>query len=842
MESDTPPEIFLFLIDVSGSMNDPLPVTVQAELVRKSKLEEVKGRLRKLVEQLPEKVRLIVTTFDHERKELVDATIGSGVDRAALLTTIDTMVTSRKGSTHLWSSADAELARAKQLIEQGSSRVRLVILSDGEDMEKNPLYTHTKLIEKYSSLIQKELTIDWVTIGFDLASNVKTDFQEAGIRVVQAKDAEDLSPIRAGMTVSRREVRIGDEVEFNLSSSGKLVAAILDLNDGKVVQLDPKQAQQCVKHRFKQMGSYRAHFTVIARDGRQESAYETIKVTALPWDTPKIQLEPAEVVLGKPVLVTAETDKSGLQYEWSMPDGSTKRGASVQWEPNTPGDVVISLVATDQEGTRKTRQATLKVVKPPLPDLKIIGDEQVAYRNPIQLQVSPASDQWTYHWRIHGQPDFESAQHEVRYAADEPGEYVFEVEIEDQYAQSKKLSHVVQVAKPKLLQPNFDLYAEGELVPGSLLRAKVLNEDQEVVQYEWHVNGEFTSEGPELMYEIADYGDFTFELTIRDRFGQSQKNVRSIEVPLPAAPLSSFVIASKKPIEGEEIVLTDSSTGVQDTIRYEVIADPVGCVTETTTDGLVTRFMTHQPGRVEIIQIVTGPGGESRSSQKVEIDRRWVPIEVKFDQEKVEGVSPLEVIFLNRCSGDIGYGELDPGDGSAKVKFADMSNLKHVYQKAGKFYPVITVYAPAASKHAPKTWHGEAVHVIAPTPVWVRNLLWQLPILAAMALTTWFGISVWTKRKEARLANCIHGELILTPKDNPLARVCYFCDGAQASYSFLLPNGASLNLSSKGGVGDETSYEVHVENQGAETRQVLVANQVSDFDQYTLCFETATAS
>lgn len=842
VESNTPPEIFLFLIDVSGSMNDPLPVTVQSELIRKSKLEEVKGRLIKLVQQLPENERLIVTIFDHERKEILDDVIGSGAEREKLLTTLDTMITSRKGSTHLWSSADAELARAKQLIEQGSSRVRLVILSDGEDMEKNPLFTHGKLIEKYSSLIQKELTIDWVTIGFDLASNVKSDFQGAGIRVVKAVDAEDLSPIRAGITVSKREVRIGDEVEFKISSSGKLVAAILDMNDGEVVQLDPKESQQRIKHRFQQPGVYHAQFTVIARDGRQESASETIQVVAPPWDVPRIMLEPAEVVLGKPVLCMAETDKSGLQFDWSMPDGTTMRGASVQWEPKKPGESLISLVATDQAGNRKTRQATLKVVKPPLPDLKIIGSEQVAYRHPIQLHVSPENKELTYKWRIHDHPEFRSDKSELRYDATEPGEHVFELEVQDQYAQSKSLKHVVKVELPGIQQPNFDLLAEGELAPGGLLQAKVLNQDENIVQYQWYVNGELMSEELELTHEIAGYGELTFELTIRDRFGQSRTTTRSIEVPLPPAPLSGFVVASKKPIEGEEIILTDSSTGVTDTIRYELIADPVGCVTESSKNGLVTRFMTHQPGTVEIVQIVEGPGGESRSSQKVEIDCRWVPVEAKFDQEMVEGVSPLEVVFLNRCSGDFEYGELDPGDGSAKLRFADLKNLKHVYQKAGKFYPIITVYSPATSKLAPKTWHGNAVRVAAPTPVWLKNLVWQLPILVGMAFSTWFGISLLSKRKEAHLARCIHGELVLTPKDNPLARVCYFCDGTQPTYSFSLPDGAMLRLSSTDGAGDEVSYNVLIDNEEGETRHSLTANQAADLDQYTLCFETATTS
>lgn len=841
MESSSPPEIFLFLLDCSDSMNDPSPVTVQSELTRRSKLEEVKDRLKKLIQHLPENARLLISTFDHERKEVFDSTIGPSNQREELLKRIDTAITSRKGSTHLWSSADAELARAQQLIQQGSSRVRLIILSDGEDMEKNPRYTHAKLIEKYSSLIQKELTIDWVTIGFDLAANIKQDFQDAGIRVVKAVDAEDLSPIRAGLRTSKREAKINEEVEFIPTTSGRLVAAILDMNDGTVLQIDPKESHKRLTHRFRNPGSYRIEFTVIARDGRKEHASETVRVSGLPWDAPQIQLEPAEVVLGKPVVCTAETNKNGLQIEWKMPDGTIKRGTSIQWLPKKTGEAAITLVATDIEGQTKTSRKSLNVRKPPVPQLQIIGPEQVNYRSPIQLQVSPTAENLSYHWLLEDHPELHCDEGTLSFNPPEPGSYTFTLQVKDQHAQSITLKHVVQVAVPELPPPSFDLLTEGELRPGGTLRAAVLNRHDDVVQYQWSINGEWISNETALAFPIEDYGDLNFELTIHDRFGQSRKVSRSINVPLPPGPNSAFIIAAKKLIEGEDIVVTDSSTGVYDSVRYELTEEPKGSVSKSVVDGRITRFPTKQPAKVTITQIIEGPGGISRSSQNVEIQRRWIPVDAKFDQAIAEGTSPLEIIFLNKSTGDFEYGELDPGDGTQKIRFTDKMNQKHVYQRSGTFYPIIALYAPQASKLPPQIWHGKTVQVSAPTPLWVKNLFWQIPLLLATIFCTWLGISFFNKWRESHLARCIHGALVLTPKDNPLARVTYLCNGSQPTHLFSLADGTQLHLSSFEGIDQEKSYEVILENDEGESRHTILANEPVELDKYTLCFETASA-
>jgi hypothetical protein len=91
------------------------------------------------------------------------------------------------------------------------------------------------------------------------------------------------------------------------------------------------------------------------------------------------------------------------------------------------------------------------------------------------------------------------------------------------------------------------------------------------------------------------------------------------------------------------------------------------------------------------------------------------------------------------------------------------------------------------------------------------------------------------------LARCIHGALVLTPKDNPLARVTYLCNGSQPTHLFSLADGTQLHLSSFEGIDQEKSYEVILEKDEGESRHTILANEPVELDKYTLCFETASA-
>jgi hypothetical protein len=112
--------------------------------------------------------------------------------------------------------------------------------------------------------------------------------------------------------------------------------------------------------------------------------------------------------------------------------------------------------------------------------------------------------------------------------------------------------------------------------------------------------------------------------------------------------------------------------------------------------------------------------------------------------------------------------------------------------------------------------------------------------LLATIFCTWLGISFFNKWRESHLARCIHGALVLTPKNNPLEPVSCPCNGTQTSHLFSLRDGTQLLLSSKENAEKETSYELIIEKDERKTHHTLLANKPVELDEYTLCFETAS--
>jgi|GEM_PF-5363822 len=840
IESNRPPETFIFLIDISGTMLDPLPVAVQAQLSKKSKLEEVKERVHKLVEQLPIGTKIMISTFDHERKEIISSNLQSDLERKNVLGKLAS-ISSRKGSTHLWRSADSELRRAKNMIEGGVESVRLIILSDGEDMEKNPKFTHRQLVENYSALIRSELTLDWVTIGFDLSSGIKKEFQSAGIRVVQAMDAEDLSPIRAGMSISKSEVMIGERFTVDYVSSGNLVACLLDFNEGTLKRPNPREQHGRVEHQFERAGVYRCRFTVIARDGREESCQAMIKVNSPPWEAPQIEVDMAKVTLDRPILFTAQTDKKDLRHEWVLPDGSSQNGLSIQWQPNAPGEFPITLASTDAVGTRKMTQRVIEVPMPMLPDPKIVAMQTVGYQQPFELRAEPIDPRLSYTWSVAKDAGFECVEPVATYIGMEPGSIKFKLRIDDAYGQSRATEHTVIVEKPLLEQPEFDWVHSEQMHPGDSFRAIARIQTKEHRNYKWRVNGKELSTETEVNSTIDSYGEIEVELTIGDRFGQTKKLVKRLNVRLPAPPISSFLVSAEKVIEGDAIDVSNTTRGIYRNIRYEITSVPVGIVLSAPEQtDIKHRFLTQGPGLVTITQLADGPGGSHRSSQTIEVSRRWKSPRAEFRASQREGVGAVEVHFFNRSLGDIDYCELDPGDGSPRIQVKGVLNLTHRYTEAGTYYPRITIFPPQQSKLSSKEWQGDSIVVIAPTPAWVKALAWQLPLLGLVLFGLHWGLAKHRAKKIAEAERCIYGELVLALKDNPLQESRFTCDGSRDTYQFQLDNAEAVMLSASLSASGDLIYEITLEDaDGTLAFNILQPNVEAEMGSYIVRLETA---
>ena len=109
---------------------------------------------------------------------------------------------------------------------------------------------------------------------------------------------------------------------------------------------------------------------VTATDDEGETASATVTVTVAGTPTVTATAEPAMVVPGGAVELTAsasDPDGGAVTYAWSAPSGSFDAtvGATVTWTaPPEPGEVEILVTATDDEGDSAMAAVTVTVLAP----------------------------------------------------------------------------------------------------------------------------------------------------------------------------------------------------------------------------------------------------------------------------------------------------------------------------------------------------------------------------------------------------------------------------------------------------------------------------------------------
>ncbi len=523
-----PPPVFDFLIDISGSMNDPISLARQPILSKSSKLAEVKKRLDRLCAELPEGHRVIVSVFDHQRRELCDIVLRTPADREKLTQAIAS-ITSRDGSTFLWRSVDEELTRASQLVSSTSQRARLIIYSDGDDMEKNASFTHKTVLDKHGNSIQKSLSLDWVTLGYDLAPTIKRDFEKSGANVVRAVSAEQLIPLHSDFCTSHSSIELGQWlVVADMSNGLQIVKQQLDFGDGTPRQeLSVTQGRfQNVRYQYRRPGTYVITLSTETSSGQRDSSCRTITVRKRAWVMPVIRADVKGPELEKPIRFFVD-QQDGLTLDWSLSDGSQANGTSMVWIPKQPGKHSVELVATDESGESKKQRRSFTVPTPTLPSLAIdLTRTSVGVGEPVTARAEPIHASFEYAWTTDEKRITSGAS--TKLVFDQPGTHEVKLNVKDAYGQTGTATAFVTVVPPAPPKAIFRL-ASSQIEPGQRLIAQ--NESSPTASgFVWRLNGQPVSQDRHLEYAIPEQGRYQIELVAKDRFGQAHNYAETIEV------------------------------------------------------------------------------------------------------------------------------------------------------------------------------------------------------------------------------------------------------------------------------------------------------------------------
>ena len=604
-----PPLTYFVINDVSGSMNDRFPAPIQARLSDSTKLLDVQRRLSLLADHLPNNTRVIVTKFDHELSQVCDIKLSSVKQRKALRDAF-TSITSREGSTFLWRTVDNQLALAQRIVESNpEARVRILLYTDGNDMENNPKYSHKTIIRKYGKILQSVVALDWVTIGYDLKGDVKSALKKQGVNFTRADQPADIVPLRAGFLLSKIKAKVGQEIGLHDQSLGvEINQRVVDWGDKT-----PYETGEVLRHSYKAPGVYLVRYEIRSASGKKDIASQQIVVSAPDPLKAELNLSKYIVKVGESFTVIDVTKGEVASRHFNYGVNKTSNSVSFAATFDSPGEKQIRLTVTDKYGQESNAVANISVELPAGPIAKIEASstsvhvgEEIVFSD--RSKGSVASRNWRHE-------NFTSSDSTLRLSFDRADTHAVFLDVSDQFGQSST-THINVTAKLPVGPKAGFRFSRDAVSPGD--DVTLINQSSNAVRFLWTVDNEkvLVDEHPTLM--VHRYGDIKIELEVWDRFDQPHSVSQVLAVPLPAKPTAAFKVPSyAKP--GQDLLIEDESSGVIDGDGEWYLDD------ELVGSDRDVRVSPKTPGLHTVRRVVFGPGGTSELERELHVSSFELP-------------------------------------------------------------------------------------------------------------------------------------------------------------------------------------------------------------------------
>lgn len=352
-------QAFILLIDTSTSMKQKPPG------LQTTKMMEVRRQLGDFAVNMPAGNRLTVFSFDQSPPLAGPDVIVSESTRAELARYFSSLREIGQ-VTHAWTSLEAMLARARQMIQQDPALiVRVFAYTDGEDNER-PRRDLEGILDQYDDILRNRdrIRVDYITLGFELGNDIAAAFARHGIAVksaLTADDFADLQPLVASFDWSPTQIEAGIGVGFNDRSVGYVDRRDWSFGDGTT------STDQYPVHAYQSGGTYTVTLNIATRAGETASQSHQLIVSDPPPPPPVVQEAPpakppphamfgADEAHGKGELkVEFENRSSGTveRYVWNFGDGSEPvTQTSIEPIEHTfkPGRWAVSLTAEGPAG------------------------------------------------------------------------------------------------------------------------------------------------------------------------------------------------------------------------------------------------------------------------------------------------------------------------------------------------------------------------------------------------------------------------------------------------------------------------------------------------------------
>jgi len=318
-----------------------------------------------------------------------------------------------------------------------------------------------------------------------------------------------------------------------------------------------------ISHRFSQIGNYKIHLNIVARDGQVFRFSREISVTEPSEDflIPKISTVPplkndtVTIEKGEKVFFDAgdSRSKSGkiIKFQWKISDGTIQKGESFSRLFSEKGKFQIQLSVFDDAGNERKKTVFVDVVDqksaptikvktdPPAKNGKIVGDTPLAVTFDAEKSDGKII---SFEWDFDGDGKIDATGSRVENTFRQSGKFETILTVTDADGNRLSKNFFVETGKQKLTAKILANPETAEMpceidFDGSLSRC--FSENCEISAYEWDFGDGLGRQltGAHVPHRFSQIGKYLVTLTVFTNDGQSAtatKNVFCRETPLKA--------------------------------------------------------------------------------------------------------------------------------------------------------------------------------------------------------------------------------------------------------------------------------------------------------------------
>ncbi len=221
-------------------------------------------------------------------------------------------------------------------------------------------------------------------------------------------------------------------------------------------------------------------------------------------------------------------------YEWDFGDGETATGETTTHSYDSAGTYTVELMVEDASGntTTATKQITVKNLKPK-PQF-IVSSKRIETGTSVVFDADLSQDAdgtiTSYEWDF-GDGNTDTGE-KVSHAFSSSGDYIVELEVEDNSGVSETLTKQITVREPN--NPPNPSFAISDTNPQSgtsvSFDASNSNDDGSIESYYWSFGDGESGEGQQASHSYRGNGTYTVKLTAVDDDGESANTTKTLVV------------------------------------------------------------------------------------------------------------------------------------------------------------------------------------------------------------------------------------------------------------------------------------------------------------------------